>query len=89
VIKAVAERPADKPQAITYSLPEKVIVDLATALPNWSTSIETKDEQGRVKTMIKRPKDGIGPAYRVTAIHDENGKLVGHEQDILEGGDNG
>jgi lambda family phage portal protein len=71
--------PAQQPMGIV--LPEKMLtVDVAR--PTY-TEIEERDEQGRIKTLLIKPSSGKGPTIRRRALHDEDGRLLGHQDEIL------
>lgn len=65
-------------------LPQSVTVDAVKAVGATFTEVEERDEQGRIKSMLIRPVSGIGPTLRRTVIHDEKGRVSGHEDEMIE-----
>lgn len=76
-------RAHDPRQPIGIVLPEKMLtVDVAR--PTF-TEVEARDPKtGRILSLLVKPANGIGPTLRRKAIHDANGRLTGHEDEVIE-----
>jgi hypothetical protein len=77
------------PPVINVVLPEKVTVDAAKAIGPTFTDVESRDDMGRIKTMIVRPVSGVGPTYRRVVLHGEAGQVIGHQDELIEESTNG
>lgn len=82
ILAALAMREQSQP---TLVLPERVTVDAVKAMGTTYTEIEMKDEQGRIKSLLVKPVSGVGPTIRRTALHDENGRLIGCQEEVIDG----
>ncbi|MFO1147786.1 MAG: phage portal protein [Alsobacter sp.] len=78
-------KPAPAPEIIVQ-IPERLVVDAVKAQPATRAVIETKDDDGRILTMLIEPVSGSGPRFRRTVDYDPaTGRMTGHQDELING----